>query len=116
MKIVPKAWGEEHWIVNERLYCGKKMVLRKGQQSSLHYHRLKDETFYVLNGRIRLELENETTILEPGAVVRIHPHMTHRFGGLEDSVFFEFSTGHSDEDVYRLEPSGPMKDTDGHQL
>ena len=31
-KVVPKAWGEEHWIVN-REYCGKKMILKQG------YHR-----------------------------------------------------------------------------
>jgi hypothetical protein len=41
--VVPKSWGEEHWIVNGE-YCGKKLVLKKGHRCSLHYHKVKDST------------------------------------------------------------------------
>jgi hypothetical protein len=40
-----KVWGEEQWLVNTGAYCGKRMLLKKGFQCSLHHHKIKDETF-----------------------------------------------------------------------
>ena len=63
--VVPKNWGEEHWIVNGA-YCGKKLVLKRGHRCSLHYHKDKDEVFYVIRGRVFLELGGVEEVLEPG--------------------------------------------------
>ena len=54
--IVPKEWGSEYWIVNNDLYCGKLLTLEKNKRCSVHYHKNKDETFYILEGKIKLEL------------------------------------------------------------
>ncbi len=54
IKIVTKEWGEERWIVN-RDYCGKLLILKKGFRCSLHYHKNKDETFYVNKGKVLME-------------------------------------------------------------
>jgi len=99
-KVVEKVWGSEEWIVN-REYCGKFLNLRKGYQCSLHSHRDKDETFYLLEGRVFLELEGERIVMVPGDVELIEPGQQHRFTGLEDSKIIEFSTHHEDEDTYR---------------
>ena len=64
VKVVPKVWGEERWLVNNRLYCGKLMILRKGWRCSFHMHKVKDETFFVRAGRMLFELEG------PGGRVR----------------------------------------------
>jgi hypothetical protein len=32
MRIVPKAWGREVWIVNSDLYCGKILEIGKGKR------------------------------------------------------------------------------------
>jgi quercetin dioxygenase-like cupin family protein len=108
VEIHPKVWGEEHWIVNEA-YCGKKLVIEKGASCSLHYHKLKDETFYVLSGLVRMDLGteqwDEVRTLRPGDSVRVKPWTIHRFTGLEPSEVIEFSTHHEDSDSYRLEPS-----------
>jgi mannose-6-phosphate isomerase-like protein (cupin superfamily) len=104
---VPKEWGEEHWIVN-RDYCGKKLVLKRGFRCSLHYHKVKDEVFYVIVGRVLLEVDGERRVLVPGDHQRIAPGELHRFSGLEDSEIIEFSTHHEDSDSYRVEPSGPF--------
>src|SRR3989344_7564795 len=101
---VPKVWGEEHWIVNNDEYCGKRLILRRGFQCSLHYHKEKDETFFVQSGRVRLELGDATHELKPGDSIHIPRDVLHRFAGLEDSEIFEFSTHHDDEDSYRMEP------------
>jgi len=47
VKHVEKVWGSEDWIVN-REYCGKVLNLNKGFRCSMHYHKNKDETFYVV--------------------------------------------------------------------
>lgn len=52
IKIVSKSWGFERWIVNKELYCGKELFFIKNKKCSFHYHKLKDETFYIQSGRI----------------------------------------------------------------
>ena len=107
IKRVKKDWGEEQWISNTELYCGKVLIIHQGWQCSLHYHKLKDETFYVSSGNILLELEGIEYLLSSGDSVHIPPYAKHRFfgiGGFHNAIF-EISTFHSDEDVYRLEPS-----------
>ena len=105
-KIVPKVWGHEEWIVNST-YCGKLLHLREGMRCSLHYHERKDETFYVLSGKVRLEVGAFAVTLNPGDSHHIPPGTRHRFSGIDDSVIVEFST-HDDDDNVRLEPSGLM--------
>ncbi len=109
--VVPKVWGEEHWLVNDD-YCGKRLILKKGYRCSLHHHKLKDETFYVARGKVLLELNNKKIEMNPGDLQRIRPNEIHRFSGLEDSEIIEFSTHHDENDVYRIEPSGVMDKLD----
>jgi mannose-6-phosphate isomerase-like protein (cupin superfamily) len=102
---VPKEWGEEHWIVN-REYCGKKLILKKGFRCSLHFHKRKDEVFYLIKGRVLLEVGESEVVMLPGDHHHIAPGTVHRFSGLEDSEIIEFSTHHEDSDSHRIEPSG----------
>ena len=50
-KEVKKVWGKELWIVNCDKYCGKLLYLDKGATSSYHYHKEKQETFYVIGDK-----------------------------------------------------------------
>jgi quercetin dioxygenase-like cupin family protein len=102
---VEKVWGFEKWIVNNDKYCGKLMFIKKGARSSLHYHPVKHETMYVTQGRMKMELNDEVFELGVGDSVEIKSGDVHRFTGIADTVFFEFSTPHDDEDVMRLEES-----------
>lgn len=106
VKIVPKVWGKEYWLVNEPGYCGKILELYQGHYCSYHMHKIKDETFYIQSGLVLFTLAGQTKVLEPGSRVHITPQTYHRFEGLENSVIIEFSTHHEDEDTYRLEDSG----------
>ncbi|HJN57065.1 MAG: cupin domain-containing protein [Candidatus Woesearchaeota archaeon] len=106
-KEVKKEWGKEEWITN-RDYCGKKLTLNKGFRCSMHYHKNKDETFYILKGRVLMETNNEKRIMLPGDSILITPNTKHRFTGLEDSEIMEFSTHHEDSDSYRDELSGKV--------
>ena len=53
------VWGKEECIVNNVKYCGKRMMVNKGFRCSMHYHKIKEETFYVVSGKIVFETECE---------------------------------------------------------
>ena len=105
MIVVDKLWGREEWLVNDA-YCVKRMYLNEGYQCSLHYHEVKDETFYVIDGTVMLNVDGVMHRLEAGDYRRIKPGSLHRFhatGG--PATFIECSTYHDDADVVRLEES-----------
>ncbi|MFH1515591.1 MAG: cupin domain-containing protein, partial [bacterium] len=109
METIEKPWGKEQIICNNELYCGKFLHLKKGYRSSLHMHKKKDETFYILKGKLLFELNDEENKMYEGDVVHIKPGDVHRFSGIRDSIIIEFSTHHEDNDSYRLNDSKKMK-------
>ena len=109
IKFVPKGWGFEKWIVNCDEYCGKLLYFAKGKKCSWHYHKLKDEVFYVQSGKIKVlfseqdDLQNANSlILERGDNFHVYRGLRHQMVALEDTELFEFSTQHFDEDSYRI--------------
>ena len=104
IKKVEKIWGSEEWIVN-RDYCGKILNLKKAHRCSIHYHKNKDETFYLLDGKVLLELDGKNIVLKKGDVQLIEPNQKHRFTGLVNSKIIEFSTHHEESDSYREKES-----------
>lgn len=109
LKIVPKGWGFEKWIVNNEKYCGKILYIVKDHRCSWHYHKIKDETFYVQSGKIKLIYSitdfmhaADEVILEKGSHFHIPVGLRHQMIALEDTELFEFSTQHFDEDSYRI--------------
>ena len=105
--IQPKGWGHEVWIHNDERYCGKILVVKKDRRCSLHFHKLKHETFYVQSGRIHMRIHDaegreQAFEMAPGDVLELEPGTAHQFRGLEDSEILEFSTQHFEEDSYRL--------------
>ena len=54
-KVVTKGWGYELWIENNDLYCGKHLHVLPSKRCSVHYHKNKKETFYVIKGELLLE-------------------------------------------------------------
>ena len=102
LKIVPKPWGEEHWLACTDRYAAKLLIIRKGQRLSLQYHERKHETQYVEAGRVRYTLNGSELIAEPGTTIDLPPGTVHRMQALEDSRIFEVSTLDLD-DVVRLE-------------
>ena len=109
MKFVKKGWGHELWIVNKEEYCGKLLFLEKGKKCSWHFHKIKDEVFYLQSGKLAVyysEGDNrskaECLVLSPGQNFYVYPGLRHQMIAIEDSELFEFSTEHFDEDSHRL--------------
>jgi mannose-6-phosphate isomerase-like protein (cupin superfamily) len=117
VRVVPKPWGEEHWLAYTDRYAGKLLILKKGHRLSLQYHEHKHEVQYVESGRIKYTLgsidrpgEYEERIVEAGSVVIVPPGAIHRMEALEDARFFEVSTPELD-DVVRLDDDYGRKGT-----
>ena len=115
-KRVEKKWGHELWIHNDNQYCGKLLVFtNSGNKFSMHYHMLKNETWYVQEGAFQFDwIDTESaercyTQLQKGDVVYIEKGLPHQLTALIDnSIVFEVSTEHFDEDSYRIYRKGPQ--------
>jgi quercetin dioxygenase-like cupin family protein len=104
---IPKPWGSELWFAHTDLYVGKILRVRAGCRLSVQYHEAKDETSYVLSGRVIVsqgEAADRMTARElgPGESWRNPPLLVHTLEAVEDSEVVEVSTPQV-EDVVRLE-------------
>lgn len=109
---VEKGWGYEYIFATNDLYCGKLLHFTQAKNKfSMHFHREKDETWYVQKGSFTLRLidTNNGSIKERtlnfGDSIRIKPLTVHQLIALEDdSEIIEVSTADSVEDNYRVMP------------
>ena len=107
-RTVDKPWGSELIWAETDDYAGKILFVKAGESLSLQYHEVKDESWYVLEGRARLELgeagKETLDVLEivPGRAFHFRPGTVHRVTGIEDTRIIEVSTAHL-ADVVRLE-------------
>jgi quercetin dioxygenase-like cupin family protein len=107
IRKVDKPWGHELIWAHTKDYVGKIISIRKGQKLSLQYHKVKEETVLVFQGKMAFVFEDEAgklneIILEAGEAHHIPPGKKHRMIAIEDCQVFEVSTPHLD-DVVRLE-------------
>jgi mannose-6-phosphate isomerase len=107
---VDKPWGHELIWAHTDDYAGKILFVRAGESLSLQFHKEKDESWYVLDGRAELELGEvgkavtKTEVIGAGAAFRFRPGTVHRIRAIEDTRILEASTAELD-DVVRLEDS-----------
>ena len=124
-----KGWGHEIWMANCELYCGKLLVLYRDLKCSIHYHKLKDETFWLQDGLILMRVWEEPFemprgrewyarqgvafvgdppapdefLMHPGDRLVIPPNVPHQFVGVDPkSTIIEISTQHFEDDSYRI--------------
>jgi len=82
-EIVEKPWGYEEIWANCDKYVGKILFIKNGSKLSRQYHEVKDETIYVLDGVLLLELGRDDDMLsismKQGDTQHITPGLVHRF-------------------------------------
>lgn len=105
---VEKGWGHELiWETND-LYCGKFLKFNKDAKFSMHFHKEKDETWYVLDGKfiVRWIDTKDATVheqtLNQGDKWRNPPLLPHQVICIEEGTLIEVSTPDSAEDNYRV--------------
>jgi mannose-6-phosphate isomerase-like protein (cupin superfamily) len=108
--FVEKGWGSELiWATNDK-YCGKMLKFNKDAKFSMHFHREKDETWYVLDGRFVVKVIDTQDaaqtqyMLEAGDTWHNPPLVPHQIICLEGGTIIEVSTPDSVEDNYRVLP------------
>jgi mannose-6-phosphate isomerase len=105
---VEKPWGHELIWAESEQYVGKLLFVKAGESLSLQFHRVKDESWLVQDGRAKLELGSagdavlRVEVVGAGATFRFRPGTVHRVTALEDTTIIEVSTTELD-DVVRLE-------------
>jgi mannose-6-phosphate isomerase-like protein (cupin superfamily) len=107
VKVTKKPWGEEHLIASCDKYAGKILVIKKGHRLSLQYHKKKLETFYVLDGLLKITLGTarnklRTRLVKPGKIVHVPALTIHRTEAVSDCRLIEVSTPEL-TDIVRLD-------------
>jgi mannose-6-phosphate isomerase-like protein (cupin superfamily) len=108
-RVVPKPWGHEVWFAHTDRYAGKILHVNAGERLSVQYHERKDETSYLLSGRLVVSQgadparPDELTEHElgPGDAWRNEAGTVHTMQAVEDAVVLEVYTPELD-DVVRL--------------
>ena len=115
-KIVQKPWGYELWINGQSPnYSFKKIFLKKGNRTSLQFHKKKIETNFLFKGSAELSLSRKNgkqkkneiiqniykKKLSSGNFVNVNNYAVHRLKAISNIILFEVSTPHLD-DVIRL--------------
>jgi len=113
IKTIFKKWGTEEWIVNDE-YCGKVLTFLKGMTSSIHYHKNKKETFFIILGGAYIESSPVKDFMKNRKFVKrvtlhkwmsftLPPFTVHRITCFRSrSVIVEISNHHKNSDVYRI--------------
>jgi len=119
IRHVDKPWGFEIWWAHTESYAGKLLHIEAGHRLSLQYHERKDESCYLLSGRVRLVKgptieELEEIELAPGACWRNRPREIHTVEALETSVLIEASTPELDDVVRLLDDYDRVTDVVAH--
>jgi mannose-6-phosphate isomerase-like protein (cupin superfamily) len=105
---VEKPWGHELIWAKADVYAGKILFVKAGHALSLQFHKQKDESWYVLDGRAELELGDagqavlQREVVGAGIAFHFPPGTVHRVRAVEDTTILEVSTPQL-EDVVRLE-------------
>lgn len=97
-----EPWGTTQvWTALHNLH-GKLINIREGQRTSLKYHDVKDEVFFLLAGKVKVQFANSDFIekhtdesrlfeaeLSPGDVFVVQSGSVYRFIAIENSAIIE---------------------------
>lgn len=83
----------ELWLANEvgAGYCGKFLFVFDGQKCPYHHHKVKHETFFVVKGRVRMEINAKSRVLKEGERLVMPRGTKHSFEGLGPALLLEVS-------------------------
>lgn len=105
MKKIDKPWGYELIWAQTDDYVGKILHINAGHKLSRQFHNIKEETFLVEKGEMKLEIGHpvhEILNMKEMDIYHCPPKTIHRMIAVTDVDVIEVSTNHLD-DVVRLE-------------
>jgi mannose-6-phosphate isomerase-like protein (cupin superfamily) len=108
----------ESWVANESAagYCGKYLFVSDGQTCPMYHHKHKHETFFVVEGRIRVVLGDDIMELAKGDRLTVPTQIKHSFTGVGPALLLELSQPCLIDDNYfedtRIPIGGNYQDSD----
>ena len=93
-------------IINfiNRDYCKKIIILLPGQTHPEQHHKLKEETFNILFGKVLMKLNGAAKEYGPGDSVLVEKRVKHEFSSKTGAVIEEISSTHFKDDSYYTDP------------
>jgi N-acetylneuraminate synthase len=79
-------------------YCKFIVVMLPNQTYPLHFHRIKDESYFILSGDLNVVVEEDEHTLLKGDILNVPRRFTHSFKTKNGCVFEEISTAYLDND------------------
>jgi sialic acid synthase SpsE/quercetin dioxygenase-like cupin family protein len=88
-----------------RSYCKKAIVMLPGQRHPEHQHKVKEETFFVLHGSMKIALDGVEQDVSTGDSVLVEPGVKHWFSTDTGVIFEEISSTHIAQDSFYSDPA-----------
>ena len=104
-----RPWGGFIKFIDNKPCTVKILQIKKGESLSLQFHKLREEFWYLISGKVKvtigkgLKLLKKKTLKE-GQFVSVPKKFLHRIEGIKNSKILEISTGKVKEnDEIRIE-------------
>ena len=114
--IVDKPWGKVTSYALNQPSSVRVITVEPGLETSVHFHRMRDETWVVLDPGLTIEIGNRVVSAQPGEEFMIPAEETHRIRcvGKSRGRILEIAYGYTTEDdTQRLEdPYGRSLEAD----
>ena len=104
--IVEKPWGRVVTYAHNQPSTVRVITVEPGQETSVHFHRMRDETWVVLDAGLTVEIGDRSIPASPGEEFVIPAEQTHRIrcAGPAPGRILEVAYGYtSEEDDQRIE-------------
>jgi mannose-6-phosphate isomerase-like protein (cupin superfamily) len=98
--IIEKPWGRVVTYAHNQPSTVRVITVEPGQETSVHYHRMRDETWVVLDPGLTVEIGERSVSASPGEEFVIPAEQTHRIrcdGPLPGRIL-EVAYGYTTED------------------
>lgn len=108
-KDFKRPWGGFIKFIDNKPCTVKTLYVKEGELLSLQFHKLREEFWYVVSGKIKVTLGKslkllKKKILQEKRYIKIPKKFLHRIEGIENSKVLEISTGKFKEnDEIRIE-------------
>jgi mannose-6-phosphate isomerase-like protein (cupin superfamily) len=105
---VEKRWGWEDIYINWREYCMKRLYIKAGHDTSMHFHVDKHETLLVVEGVLTLSYKDgkggdHRVLIPRGEAFVVPPGFQHKLiATTTDVTLIEASTMDDTEDSIRV--------------
>lgn len=97
------AYGCAIFSLINREYCKKYIILLPNQTHPAQFHKIKEETFILISGDLKLTIDEKNINLMPGSIITIPRNSIHEMTTNNGCVIEELSTTHIPDDSYYLD-------------